>query len=45
MALSKITSAGIGSGAISANTFLSSGVITADLIANGNVGTTEIANL
>ena len=45
MALSKITSAGIGSGAISANTFLSSGVITADLIATGNVGTTEIANL
>jgi len=45
MALSKITSAGIGSGAISANTFLSSGVITADLIATGNVGTSELANL
>ena len=43
MALSKITSAGIGTGAISANTFLSSGVITADLIKTGAVGPTELA--
>lgn len=45
MALSKIGSGGIGAGAITANTVLSTGVITADLIATGNVGTSEIANL
>ena len=45
MALSKIGTAGIGAGAITANTVLSTGVITADLIATGNVGTSEIANL
>ena len=45
MALSQIRAGGVGAGAITANTVLSTGVITADLIATGNVGTSEIANL
>tara|TARA_E500000318_G_scaffold50624_1_gene47401 strand:- start:609 stop:1241 length:633 start_codon:yes stop_codon:yes gene_type:complete len=45
MALSQIGAGGVGAGAITANTVLSTGVITADLIATGNVGTSEIANL
>tara|TARA_S200002703_G_scaffold30219_1_gene26153 strand:- start:15 stop:662 length:648 start_codon:yes stop_codon:yes gene_type:complete len=43
MALSQIGAGGVGAGAITANTVLSTGVITADLIATGAVGPTEIA--
>ena len=43
MSQTKINSGFIGAGAISANTVLSTGVITADLIATGAVGPTEIA--
>ena len=45
MSQTKINSGFIGAGAITANSVLSTGVITADLIATGNVGTSEIANL
>ena len=43
MALSQIGAGGVGAGAITANTVLTTGVITADLIATGAVGPTEIA--
>tara|TARA_A100000171_G_scaffold40611_1_gene41070 strand:- start:980 stop:1627 length:648 start_codon:yes stop_codon:yes gene_type:complete len=43
MSQTKINSGFIGAGAITANSVLSSGVITADLIATGAVGPTEIA--
>ena len=43
MSQTKIGSGFIEAGAISANTILSSGVITADLIATGAVGPTELA--
>jgi len=43
MSQTKINTGFIGAGAINANTVLSSGVITADLIATGAVGPTEIA--
>jgi hypothetical protein len=43
MSQTKINSGFIGAGAITANSVLSTGVITADLIATGAVGPTEIA--
>ena len=43
MSQTKIGSGFIEAGAISANTILSTGVITADLIATGAVGPTELA--
>ena len=44
MSQTKINSGFIGAGAITANTVLSTGVITADLIAAGAVGNSEIAS-
>jgi len=43
MSQTKVNSGFVAAGAINANTILSSGVITADLIATGAVGPTEIA--